>query len=156
MHMLYTCKKHKNIWRKYKNHKWCIKVRNFDFFYFFIREWLDILPEQQKAPPDTLALLMGRDYILITIALLTALGGAGGPKFKKVVCLSLVSGMFLSGAPIALGFSPIRNDLPYIELSIDFGFKISRAVRHRFSKRSIIVVQSIAGNANNEGNKLRT
>ena len=27
-------------------------------------------------------------------------------------------------------FSPIRNDLPYIELSINFAFKISRAVGH--------------------------
>ena len=74
---------------------------------------------------------MGTDYILITIALLAALVRAGGSNFIKVVCLSLVrlvSGMILAGAPIALTFSPIRNDLPYTELSINFAFKISRAV----------------------------
>ena len=71
---------------------------------------------------------MGTDYILTRFALLAALGESGGSNFIKVVCLSLVSEIFLAGAPIALVLSPIRNDLPYIELSINFAFKISRAV----------------------------
>ena len=71
---------------------------------------------------------MGTDYIFIRFALLAALVGAGRSNFLKVVCLNLVSGMILAGTPIALTFSPIRNDLPYIERSIKFAFKISRAV----------------------------
>jgi len=71
---------------------------------------------------------MGTDYILIRFALLAALMGAGRPNFIKVVCLNLVSGMILASAPIALTFSLIRSDVPYIGLSISFAFKISRAV----------------------------
>jgi hypothetical protein len=72
---------------------------------------------------------MGTDYILTRFAHLAALVGAGRSNFIKVVCLNLVSGMILAGAPIALTFSPTRNDLPYKELSINFAFKISRAVQ---------------------------
>ena len=54
--------------------------------------------------------------------------GAGRSNFIKVVCLSLVSGMVLAGASIALTFSPTRNGLPNIELSINFAFRLSRAV----------------------------
>ena len=60
-------------------------------------------------------------------------GGFGGSwrvKFYKGSVLSLVSGMILAGASIALIFSPIHNDLPCIELRINFAFKISRAVYH--------------------------
>ena len=53
------------------------KSSKFRHFYFYLREWLDISPEQQKAPPETLALSMGTDYILIRFALLAALGGSG-------------------------------------------------------------------------------
>ena len=59
---------------------------------------------------------------------LAPLGGSGGSNLIKLVFLSLVSGMILADAPIALIFSPTRNDLPYKELSINFAFKISRAV----------------------------
>jgi len=71
---------------------------------------------------------MGRDCILTRFALLAALRGAGGSKLIQLISLSPVSGMILAGASVALIFSPIRNDLPYIELSINFAFKISRAV----------------------------
>ena len=60
--------------------------------------------------------------------------GAGGPKLIQLVSLSLISEIILAGASIALTFSPIRNDLPYIELSINFAFKISRAVNYQLGK----------------------
>ena len=104
------------------------KSSQFRPFYFYLREWLGISPEQQKAPPERLALLMGTDYILTRFALLAALVKAGRPKLIQLVCSNLVSGMILADAPIAFIFSPIRNDLPYIEPSIIFVFKISRAV----------------------------
>ena len=128
MSMLYTCKKHTNIRRKYKKHNTCIKVRDLNIFYFFLGESPDIFSKQQKAPSKILTELMGTDCILTRFALLAALRGTGGSKLIQLVSLSSVSGMILAGASIALIFSPIRNDLPYIELSINFAFKISRAV----------------------------
>jgi len=64
----------------------------------------------------------------IRFALLAALGGPGGSNLIKLVFLSLVSGIFLADAPIALVLSSIRIDLPCIELSINFAFKTTRAV----------------------------
>ena len=128
MHMLYTCKKHKNICRKYKKFNTSIKVRILKFFYFFLCESLDIPPWQQRAPSDILTLSMGRYCILTRFALLAALRGTGGSNLIELVYLRLVSGMILADASIALIFGPICNDLPYIELSINFVFKISRAV----------------------------
>ena len=69
---------------------------------------------------------MGRDCILTRFALLAALRGAGGSNLAELVYLRPVSGMILADPPIALIFSPIRNDLSYIELSINFAFKISQ------------------------------
>ena len=104
------------------------KSSRFELLYFFLGESLGIFSGQQKAPSKILTELMGRDCILTRFALLAALRGAGGSNLIQLVSLSPVSGMILAGAPIALIFSPIRNDLPYIELSINFAFKISRAV----------------------------
>ena len=73
------------------------------------------------------------DYIIIQFAPLAALGGSGGSNLIKLVFLGLVSGIFLAGASIALVFSPIRNDLPCIVLSINFAFKILRVVQISFT-----------------------
>ena len=56
--------------------------------------------------------------------------------------LRLVSGMMLTGASIALIISPIRNDLPYIELSNNFALKISRAVCCMLACICVLIIRS--------------